>query len=194
MEFLLRSAEAALSRAMLRGEDIEARREKLAEAWKIVLCLQFHDIIPGSSIREVYEDCHVLYGKAEELARSVLEESAKADGAANVLTVWNNANWKRETAVELPALPEGCHVETEDGAVPPQAGHTAVLRLPADGALRLLVKDGPAPEAPGCAAVLAHGLETNALRVLWNRDGRLVSVFDKKAKRELIPRARKRTW
>ena len=39
----------------------------------------------------------------------------------------------------------------------------------------------------GCAAVLAHGLETNALRVLWNRDGRLVSVFDKKAKRELIP-------
>ena len=72
MEFLLRSAEAALSRAMLRGEDIEARREKLAEAWKIVLCLQFHDIIPGSSIREVYEDCHVLYGRAEELARSVL--------------------------------------------------------------------------------------------------------------------------
>ena len=187
MEFLLRSAEAALSRAMLRGEDIEARREKLAEAWKIVLCLQFHDIIPGSSIREVYGDCHVLYGRAEELARSVLEESAKADGAANVLTVWNNANWKRETAVELPTLPEGCHVETEDGTVPPQAGHTAVLRLPADGALRLLVKDGPAPEAPGCAAVLAHGLETNALRVLWNRDGRLVSVFDKKAKRELIP-------
>ena len=35
--------------------------------------------------------------------------------------------------------------------------------------------------------MLAHGLETNALRVLWNRDGRLVSVFDKKAKRELIP-------
>ena len=45
---------------------------ELHEAWKILLRNQFHDILPGSSIREVYEDSHVEYTKAENLVtRSV---------------------------------------------------------------------------------------------------------------------------
>mgnify|MGYP002530045304 CR=1 FL=1 len=35
--------------------------------------------------------------------------------------------------------------------------------------------------------MLAHGLETDALRLLWNQSGRLVSIYDKKAGRELVP-------
>ena len=40
---------------------------ELDEAWKILLRHQFHDILPGSSIREVYEDSHVEYTEAENL-------------------------------------------------------------------------------------------------------------------------------
>ena len=190
MEFLLRSAEEAVSRALVRGEDVSAMKEKLAAAWRIVLCLQFHDIIPGSSIREVYEDCHVLYAQAEALAREAMEAAAAPDGAENVLTVWNTANWARGSVVELPADLAGRHVELEDGTVPPQSGSAVSLSLDAGETRTLLLKDGPAPSAPGCAAVLAHGLETDALRVLWNRAGRLVSIYDKAAKRELVPEGR----
>ena len=42
MEFLLRSAEAAVAAAACRGRDMEQPRRQLEESWKIVLCQQFH--------------------------------------------------------------------------------------------------------------------------------------------------------
>ncbi|SDC67784.1 alpha-mannosidase [Paenibacillus sp. UNCCL117] len=50
----------------------------LYAGWKIILRNQFHDIIPGSSIREVYEDSREEYAEAELIARQVWEQ---ADGA-----------------------------------------------------------------------------------------------------------------
>ncbi len=47
--------------------------ERILKAWKIVLCHQFHDILPGSSITEVYEDSHAEYGSASQL----LDQSVK---------------------------------------------------------------------------------------------------------------------
>ncbi|MFR7842057.1 MAG: hypothetical protein ACLU3U_02690 [Gallintestinimicrobium sp.] len=39
------------------GNDLSlAEQEKLTAGWKHILTNQFHDIIPGSSIFEVYED------------------------------------------------------------------------------------------------------------------------------------------
>ena len=48
-------------------------QEELHKSWECVLLHQFHDIIPGSSIHEVYEDSHVNYGKAERRLDAVLE-------------------------------------------------------------------------------------------------------------------------
>ncbi|MCP1311141.1 alpha-mannosidase [Paenibacillus tyrfis] len=39
-------------------------QSRLYEGWKIILRNQFHDIIPGSSIGEVYEDCREEYAEA----------------------------------------------------------------------------------------------------------------------------------
>ena len=41
------------------GEAYPAK--ELHESWECVLLHQFHDIIPGSSIHEVYEDSRVNY-------------------------------------------------------------------------------------------------------------------------------------
>ena len=43
----------------------EYAEKQLHDAWETVLLHQFHDIIPGSSIHEVYEDSHIYYEKAE---------------------------------------------------------------------------------------------------------------------------------
>lgn len=48
-------------------------KEELHKSWECVLLHQFHDIIPGSSIHEVYEDSKVNYGKAERRVDVVLE-------------------------------------------------------------------------------------------------------------------------
>ena len=195
MEFLLRSAEAAVAAAACRGRDMEQPRRQLEQAWKIVLCQQFHDIIPGSSIGSVYEDSHAFYAQAESLARQALEAAAQPSGEQGLFTVWNNANWHRSSLVELEGDFTGRHLRLEDGTVPPQAltqgGAVALLPLPALNTVKLLVKDGPAPEAPACATLLEHGLETALLRLEWDENGQLTSIYDKREDRELVPQGRK---
>lgn len=64
--------------------------DALLEGWQIILRNQFHDIIPGSSIHEVYQDSRVEYAEAEQLglaARTAAVEglvgpaSASAEGS-----------------------------------------------------------------------------------------------------------------
>ena len=59
-------AEWLASTAYALGEAYPAK--ELHESWECVLLHQFHDIIPGSSIHEVYEDSRVNYRMAEERA------------------------------------------------------------------------------------------------------------------------------
>ena len=57
MELLYREAEYFTVLRALLGNDLSlAEQEKLTAGWKHILTNQFHDIIPGSSIFEVYED------------------------------------------------------------------------------------------------------------------------------------------
>ena len=55
----------------------EYAQQELHDSWECILLHQFHDIIPGSSIHEVYEDSHVNYGVAEERADQVKEKALK---------------------------------------------------------------------------------------------------------------------
>lgn len=75
MEELYRKTEWLTALKGLMGGDLsEAKQEELTKGWKIVLTHQFHDIIPGSSIREVYEDSIVNYGEAQKIAEDVIAD------------------------------------------------------------------------------------------------------------------------
>ncbi|WP_339219086.1 alpha-mannosidase [Paenibacillus sp. FSL H8-0332] len=50
--------------------------DALLEGWQIILRNQFHDIIPGSSIHEVYQDSRVEYAEAEQLGLAAREAAA----------------------------------------------------------------------------------------------------------------------
>ena len=71
----------------------------LHEGWKIILRNQFHDIIPGSSIREVYEDSRAEYAEALAIGQKVWHQSVShltADGEnGRVVTVFNGSSWER---------------------------------------------------------------------------------------------------
>ncbi len=72
-EFLLRDAELL---ACFRPDFPKAYpSETLESAWKSVLLNQFHDIIPGSSVKEVYDDAALEYQEAESKARQVISDS-----------------------------------------------------------------------------------------------------------------------
>jgi alpha-mannosidase len=78
-EHRLLEAEALLALASLRGAAYPAA--ELEDAWKALLLNQFHDILPGTSIREVYE---VTHGELEGVVRTAerLRDGALAIGDA----------------------------------------------------------------------------------------------------------------
>ena len=79
-EFLLRDAE--LLACFDPGYPKSYPAAELEAAWKLVLLNQFHDIIPGSSVHEVYEDSAVDYSRVLAAGNEIVEKSLKAIGGA----------------------------------------------------------------------------------------------------------------
>ncbi len=50
---------------------LDEARAQLAAAWEIVLRAQFHDVLPGTSIAEVYADVHREFDEADALVANV---------------------------------------------------------------------------------------------------------------------------
>ena len=76
-EFLYQNAETAAAMASkLTGA--EYPQTKLNEGWKSILLHQFHDILPGSSIHAVYEECDRAYAKLQADGSAIENEALSA--------------------------------------------------------------------------------------------------------------------
>ena len=199
-EFALSGAEFVGSLAwLLAGEKAES--EKLETAWKLVLFNQFHDIIPGSSIREVYEDAADDYRKASILAAEAAEKSAMAIAASaegsreeGVLVV-NPLGWKRSAPAELELASP-----IKDFAVLGPAGKSLTTQktwcdtilveaptLPALGYRWFKIAPGEMEKAKTDGlSVTTREMENRFFRARFDDEGRLQSVFDKRAGREVL--------
>ena len=112
-EALLTSAEKLSTLATLYGGTYD--RALLNDAWKNVLFNQFHDILPGSGIRENYIDATERHKAAKKSAEFALKQSlgtlAATVGTSSItkgtpLVVFNQLNWERTDVASVP-LPEG---------------------------------------------------------------------------------------
>ena len=76
-EGLLREAELWATTAALRN-GLAYPRMELEEAWRTVLLLQFHDILPGSSIAWVHRDAERLHAEVSATLEGVIARSLEA--------------------------------------------------------------------------------------------------------------------
>lgn len=89
-EHLLREAELWATQAWLTaGADYPY--EDLERLWKVVLLLQFHDILPGTSIAWVYQDAAVMYAEVEADAQAIIDRSLQALAGPGSTSIWFNA-------------------------------------------------------------------------------------------------------
>jgi alpha-mannosidase len=146
--------------------------ERLRDIWREVLLYQFHDILPGSSIKRVYDESLVRYEAllAEVRAnttdgRASLEGRIDTSGMERPIVVHNALSWGRTEWVQ--------HGEQWLHVTVPPMGYVAVDASDAPGAV-------PAVTATGSC------LESDLLRVTFAGDGSIVSVYDKEAGREAI--------
>ena len=92
------------------------------EGWKLILLNQFHDIIPGSSIGEVYIDSTADYAHVKELGDAAVDSAlatlAEQVGGEGKALVYNPLSWARRDVVALSAYLglDGQSVVDLDGA------------------------------------------------------------------------------
>jgi alpha-mannosidase len=87
LEHRLLEAELLYSLAWLDGAATYPQTE-LERLWKVLLLHQFHDILPGSSIFEVYEDAHEALGAALETATALRDAAPKNQTLESALVQW----------------------------------------------------------------------------------------------------------
>jgi len=190
MEYKLREEEM-LSVFAEKLFDKPYNREEFLKAWKIVLCEQFHDILPGSSIHEVYEDSHEEY----ERALKYIENATKAAKASfvtekeNAFTLFNQANWERDSIVKIPAGAKAYEYTDSEGNTlsSHRCGEQDHVYVKGLKPLVFSTITRRAKASNEASSFTENTVETPYYIVSWDDKGRLVRLYDKSADREVIP-------
>ena len=191
MEYKLREQEM-LSVFAEKLCSVTYNREELLKAWKIVLCEQFHDILPGSSIHEVYEDSRKEYEIALSYIDNVKETSTSAfvTNKNNVFTLFNQANWERDTIVKIPAGDTSYEYKDSNGNILPchKSGENDMIYVNKLKPVSFTVISRNVTSDKSNQEVFTEdSIETPFYIVTWDKQGRLVRLYDKSAEREVIP-------
>lgn len=186
MENRLLQLEWLSSLAYILGDNY--RQNLLHEAWECVLLHQFHDIIPGSSIHEVYEDSRKNYGKAiaqlDTVEQRITEYLQRP--ADDQYTVYSVNSFAGREIVHIPESRDGSFVDAGGNPLPSQKCEEGALVLvdtkPFAGTQVRFVP-GNAPVVESCFRLGQQSLETPHYRIAWNLAGQLTEVVDKAANR-----------
>lgn len=203
LELLLRDAEWLHTlTGVKRGDLINSYpAEELRGIWEILLRNQFHDIIPGSSIKEVYEDSDIEYAEGEVRSLALINsvsEAGDGNGEQERITLLNSSGWDRPRYLEIPE-------ESVDSAIiHDAAGQLMKQQRMADGGRLVYVPSVPALGTTvlqyvrgqqdntalegevQLADVSGNSLKTPLYEVVWNDQGQFTSMRDRRNGRELL--------
>ena len=208
MENLLLTAETfATLGAMLQRKPLYPRVD-FREAWKVLLRNQFHDILPGTSIGDVFDDAmadlSAVRDEGERLLRFGLEViGSRIDtrGSGLPVVVYNPCSWERtdvvEAAINFVVEPDRFTVCGPDLAEVPfqidgwsDDGLTAYISFLAEAVppvgYRLYRIHLQPPSTPETGLSMQKSFMVNRYyKVSWNNRG-LTSIYDKRGGRELL--------
>ncbi|WP_194098315.1 alpha-mannosidase [Marivivens aquimaris] len=168
--------------------------EDLDRLWKVVLINQFHDILPGTSIPEVYEDTDAEYAALFSELDSTQGPLAQAENTLRTsgARVYNLTGQTRNG--DLVSLPEGtAGISTGGTTEPVQTIHRAdgtselvapVHGLGSQGWTGIAKADAPA-KTSGLSVSKTH-LENDRVAIKFDDQGQITSAYDKVRSRELI--------
>jgi len=163
---------------------------KLDRLWKTVLTNQFHDIIPGSSIRKVYEVTESEHAEVLAECGRLIDAAAKQllEADENAATVVNTLSYDYTPPVKLPGEWVGHAVLDADGRT--------LLTQEENGTLWALgtfppqsvttLRKGNVIKAKAAKPGKELVLENDLVRYEFDRDGHVIRAFDKTAERDVI--------
>ncbi len=182
--------------SLLTRSDPAPSQSALNQGWKIILRNQFHDIVPGSSIHEVYQDSHREYDEAQALATAVLSEhTAKLIANSpkdSTYTLFNSTSRARTGVVKV--VDAGPNLQFRDRvgrAIPSQRVEDAYWLLspevPGMGWTTIAANSGESLGEYALPFTLsADGIETPHYVLAWNASGQWTRLYDKDHQREVL--------
>ena len=184
------------SMAMLLGKNYPLA--DLNAAWETILLNQFHDILPGSSIKEVYdvtkEEYKDLIEKGNNFVGSALDNiTSEINLKERSVVVFNSLGFERDDIatfdvpedIENPAVLDG---EEEIICQRIDDGEKAIFfakGIPANGYKSFKIIESTNKEVEN-VSLSEKEAENDFLRIKFNEEGNIVSLFDKRAEREVL--------
>jgi alpha-mannosidase len=192
VKMLNRRAESALREAELWSTLLNQSERKpnpsykkeLAELWKVVLKNQFHDVLPGSAINEVYatayEELESVTANAARITKNCTNRIARQGGC-----IFNSHPWTRQEYIVAKQ-----RTSTMKEAQKIEDGYLVKVSAPSVGFTKL---DYVVSEIQDTRTVRVEEsanqihIENNYLRIMIDkRDGGVSSIFDKESRREVL--------
>ncbi len=196
-EFLLHDAEFLACIASILDPGYQYPHQELHQAWQLVCLNQFHDILPGTSISEVYAESLHQYAEIKALGNSIQKDSLAilSNTTSGNLAIINPTSFARDDLALLPydnkdeelsfEHPDGSSVNVQwtqegylidAGSLPPYSitplTHTDPRKHDQDQGRAL--------------TVTRSLLENDFLRVELNQAGDIERIYDKEMQREVL--------
>ncbi len=189
IELKLRDVELWCTRAA-REAGVKYPAEQLHKIWEDVLTLQFHDILPGSSIKKVYDDSKEMYenmfAQLEEIELAAIE--ALTQNTAGDVVAWNSLSHEREDVIFFDAPESVTFLRDAAGNRYPvqfvegrACAHVAHLKPMTETPFWFSTAPSDAPDM----AADEKRFETDFFTGAFDGDMRIVSLIDKRCGREV---------
>lgn len=170
-------------------------QDVLEQGWDILLINQFHDIVPGSSIKPVYEQTDIEYREIEQAGKKELDHVVsvamdKLSMKRNGIAVMNTQGYQRDDIVEI-------EVEEDLKTLEDETGQRIPMQKTADGNYLLYVSKVPPlgfkklyesekKEKEIIQKDWNYTFENPYFKVCFNEKMEITSLYEKEAEKELI--------
>lgn len=200
-EIQYHNAEWAASLANVLSGETDYPKQELNSGWEKILFNQFHDILPGSSIRDVYEDSARDYEEIFSIADRTIHQSIFSiidhlSVNENQVVVFNSLSWQRDALIMVKPQPDhqGKSLMMKDGTpgrcqkIDTDQGECwlyEVDQVPAMG-YRCYKFVENTHQVDNEFFTSTNSLENAYYRIILNEIGQIESIWDKQNQREVL--------
>lgn len=197
-EYLNQDAESLCILNNLLTKQEEYPQEKLNKCWETTLLNQFHDIIPGSSIKEVYEESKKDYEKIIGITKEIIDTTLN-NIVVNInldktsVVVFNQLGFTRNDIVEVD-LPQGwisAKILYKGVQIPCQISQNKVIfygeNIPSKGYKTFVIeKFDENNDKLIKRDIVDNKIENKYFSIGFDKDYNIVSIYDKINEREVL--------
>ena len=183
---------------ILTGNKSAYPRQMLNRNWQTILLNQFHDILPGSSIKHVYDESKKQYQLLTAKGKTALNNSIdniaahiKAD--VKSVAVFNSTTSERNDTALIPSCSKNIAIFDGNNELPSQLTDSGDIiftaaSVPSKGYKLFEIKNMKATNQKLVSDIDNRIINTDFYRLELNGTGEIIVLYDKKNDRDIVPK------